>query len=133
MPPLVPGRADQALKLDCSVNYDAESFDGGADFCPLPISPRTSKSSLLAATLALPLCMTMGLSPSTAIGANAFSSARFCGLSDSIRRARESLESGIARSYLGGVERGQRNIALFNICRLADAPGIGPAKLMTFE
>ncbi|GLR13665.1 hypothetical protein GCM10007907_24550 [Chitinimonas prasina] len=31
-----------------------------------------------------------------------------------------SLESGIARSYLGGVERGQRNIALLNICRLAE-------------
>jgi transcriptional regulator with XRE-family HTH domain len=31
-----------------------------------------------------------------------------------------SLESGVARSYLGGVERGQRNIALLNICRLAD-------------
>lgn len=31
-----------------------------------------------------------------------------------------SLESGIARSYLGGVERGQRNIALLNIVRLAE-------------
>lgn len=27
-----------------------------------------------------------------------------------------ALESNIARSYLGGVERGQRNIALVNIC-----------------
>lgn len=44
-----------------------------------------------------------------------------------------SLESGIARSYLGGVERGQRNIALVNICRLADALDIAPAKLMMFE
>jgi transcriptional regulator with XRE-family HTH domain len=44
-----------------------------------------------------------------------------------------ALESGIARSYLGGVERGQRNIALLNICRLADTLGISPAKLMTFE
>jgi transcriptional regulator with XRE-family HTH domain len=31
-----------------------------------------------------------------------------------------ALESGIARSYLGGVERGQRNIALINIVKLAD-------------
>jgi transcriptional regulator with XRE-family HTH domain len=30
-----------------------------------------------------------------------------------------ALESGIARSYLGGVERGQRNVALLNICKLA--------------
>lgn len=46
---------------------------------------------------------------------------------------RLSLESGIARSYLGGVERGQRNIALLNICRLADALQISPSKLMAFE
>lgn len=44
-----------------------------------------------------------------------------------------SLESGVARSYLGGVERGQRNIALVNICRLADALGLKPAKLFEFE
>ena len=44
-----------------------------------------------------------------------------------------SLESGLARSYLGGVERGQRNIALLNICRLAKALGIKAADLMAFE
>jgi transcriptional regulator with XRE-family HTH domain len=46
---------------------------------------------------------------------------------------RLALESGIARSYLGGVERGQRNIALVNICRLAEALDISPAKLMLFD
>ncbi|MEN3112125.1 helix-turn-helix domain-containing protein [Uliginosibacterium paludis] len=30
-----------------------------------------------------------------------------------------ALESGLARSYLGGVERGQRNIAVLNILKLA--------------
>lgn len=44
-----------------------------------------------------------------------------------------SLESGIARSYLGGVERGQRNIALVNICRLAEALEVPPAELFKFE
>ncbi len=44
-----------------------------------------------------------------------------------------ALESGIARSYLGGVERGQRNIALVNICRLAQALGLPPSALMDFE
>lgn len=42
-------------------------------------------------------------------------------------------ESGIARSYLGGVERGQRNIALVNICKLAYTLGVSPARLMEFD
>ena len=41
-----------------------------------------------------------------------------------------ALESGLARSYLGGVERGQRNIALLNICRLAAALAVSPSALL---
>lgn len=41
-----------------------------------------------------------------------------------------ALESGIARSYLSGVERGQRNIALVNICRLAHTLGVSPAYIL---
>jgi len=41
-----------------------------------------------------------------------------------------ALESGLARSYLGGVERGQRNIALLNIYRLAKALKVSPAYLL---
>lgn len=44
-----------------------------------------------------------------------------------------ALESGIARSYLGGVERGQRNIALVNICKLADTLELKPSELFQFE
>jgi len=44
-----------------------------------------------------------------------------------------ALESGIARSYLGGVERGQRNIALINICKLADALKLDPSELLKFR
>lgn len=44
-----------------------------------------------------------------------------------------SLESGLARSYVGGVERGQRNIALVNICRLAAALGVKPYRLLDFD
>ena len=46
---------------------------------------------------------------------------------------RLALESGIARSYLGGVERGKRNVALLNICKLAQTLGVKPSELMDFE
>lgn len=44
-----------------------------------------------------------------------------------------ALQSGLARSYLGGVERGQRNIALENIVKLAKTLGITPSGLMDFS
>ena len=44
-----------------------------------------------------------------------------------------ALESGIARSYLSGVERGKRNIALVNICRLASTLEITTEELMKFK
>lgn len=44
-----------------------------------------------------------------------------------------ALESGMARSYVGGVERGQRNIALVNICKLAETLGISPGELMSWN
>jgi DNA-binding XRE family transcriptional regulator len=44
-----------------------------------------------------------------------------------------ALESGLARSYLGGVERGQRNISLLNIYRLAECMSLPPAALFQAE
>ncbi|WON72885.1 helix-turn-helix transcriptional regulator [Nitrosospira sp. Is2] len=44
-----------------------------------------------------------------------------------------ALESGLARSYLGGIERGQRNIALLNIFRLAETLEVPASALMDFE
>ncbi|MPS29142.1 MAG: XRE family transcriptional regulator [Alcaligenaceae bacterium] len=46
---------------------------------------------------------------------------------------RLAFESGLARSYIGGVERGQRNISLINICVLADTLGIQPSELLDFD
>ena len=38
--------------------------------------------------------------------------------------------TGLHRTYVGGIERGERNVALLNICRLAFALGCLPADLM---
>lgn len=45
---------------------------------------------------------------------------------------RLALESGLARSYVGGIERGQRNLALINICILADTLGVTPSEMLDF-
>lgn len=44
-----------------------------------------------------------------------------------------SLESGLARSYLSGIERGTRNVALYNICTLADTLGVAPPEMLDFS
>ena len=44
-----------------------------------------------------------------------------------------ALESGLARSYVGDVERGIRNVSLVNIFRIADTLRIDVALLMNFR
>lgn len=46
---------------------------------------------------------------------------------------RLALESGLARSYVGDVERGLRNISLVNICKFADTLGVDVSVLTTFR
>lgn len=46
---------------------------------------------------------------------------------------RLALESGLARSYLGEVERGKRNISLINICTLADTLKVSPSEMLNFK
>lgn len=38
--------------------------------------------------------------------------------------------AGLHRTYLGGVERGERNIGLLNVIRIARALGITPAEIL---
>jgi transcriptional regulator with XRE-family HTH domain len=40
-------------------------------------------------------------------------------------------EAGLDRSYVGGVERGERNVSLGNIARIARALRVPPHKLFT--
>jgi transcriptional regulator with XRE-family HTH domain len=40
---------------------------------------------------------------------------------------------GLDRSYVGSVERGERNISLENICVIADGLGVPPGELLRFE
>ena len=44
-----------------------------------------------------------------------------------------ALESGIARSYIGEVERGKRNPAVVIICRLAETLRVAPSAMLDFE
>lgn len=44
-----------------------------------------------------------------------------------------AFEAGINRTYIGAVERGERNVSLDNIVRLAAALGVSPAELLVPE
>lgn len=42
-------------------------------------------------------------------------------------------KAGIHRTYMGGVERGERNLCFKNILRLAEALGVPPGELFAGE
>ncbi|RDK09522.1 helix-turn-helix domain-containing protein [Cupriavidus lacunae] len=44
-----------------------------------------------------------------------------------------SLESGLSRSYLSGIESGKRNLALANICRLAETLAVPSSEMLDFS
>jgi len=46
---------------------------------------------------------------------------------------RLAFEAKLDRTYVGGVERGESNISLINICRLAKALGLPPSALLVFD
>jgi transcriptional regulator with XRE-family HTH domain len=44
-----------------------------------------------------------------------------------------ALRSGIDRSYVGGAERGERNVSVTNLVRFARALNVEPAKLLEIK
>jgi len=42
-------------------------------------------------------------------------------------------KAGLDRTYVGGAERGERNVALVNIVRLAEALGVEPSALLVAD
>jgi transcriptional regulator with XRE-family HTH domain len=42
-------------------------------------------------------------------------------------------KAGLDRTYIGGIERGERNVSLRNIWRLAKALGVKPSDLLAEE
>lgn len=43
---------------------------------------------------------------------------------------RLAAEAGLDRTYVGGIERGERNVAILNIAKLASALGVSAASLV---
>jgi len=41
-----------------------------------------------------------------------------------------ALEANLDRTYVGGIERGERNVAVINICKLAKTLEVNPGRLL---
>lgn len=60
-------------------------------------------------------------------------------LGQAIRRLRKAasfsqeqlaLQTGLDRSYMGGIERGEHNVATMNLCKIAVALSVTPSALL---
>lgn len=49
---------------------------------------------------------------------------------DGLSQEAFAAECGLDRTYMGGIERGERNVALRNIKRIADTLGVSVSELM---
>ena len=69
----------------------------------------------------------MGTKVLVSFGRQVAAARRKLGLSQEALAAK----AGIHRTYVGAVERGERNISLLNIHKLAEALGVDPAVLVS--
>ena len=58
------------------------------------------------------------------------SAVRECRLKMGMSQERLALEVGLDRSYIGGVERGEHNVALMNIVKISGCLKLSAAKLL---
>lgn len=50
----------------------------------------------------------------------------------SLSQEQLGFEAGLDRTYISDIELGRRNVALLNICNLANALGVAPGALLDF-
>ena len=93
-------------------------------------SPVGSKNLLLLIGCRLFVIIGLGLPPMSHPGLNKFG-LRVRALRESARLSQEQLadKARIHRTYIGGIERGERNVGLKNILRIAVALGVAPSQL----
>lgn len=60
------------------------------------------------------------------VGRNVVALRKRCGWSQEELAA----QCGLHRTYVGGIERGERNVSLKNLVRIATALGVPPAELL---
>lgn len=60
-------------------------------------------------------------------------------LGNNIKKLREKVnfsqedlafEASLDRTYIGGIERGERNVGIINICKIAKSLNVTPSKLL---
>ncbi|MBM3173983.1 MAG: helix-turn-helix transcriptional regulator [Chloroflexi bacterium] len=55
---------------------------------------------------------------------------RKCRLEAGLSQEELADRAGLHRTYIGGIERGERNVSLINIVRIANAMNLKPEQLM---
>lgn len=55
---------------------------------------------------------------------------RNCRKSSGLSQEALATDAGLDRSYMGGVERGEHNLTLMNLCKISDVLKVKPSDLL---